>query len=285
MTEENNLYVGNTVPANKTRVVAVASGKGGVGKTNISTNLSVAFAMMKKHVVLFDGDLGLSNVNILLKVVPQYNLIDVMRKYRKMKEILTDSGYGFQFLCGTPGFSGLANITNNTLQYFVEQMMSLSFAHLLIVDTSAGIGRSVVSFLGSADDIIIVTTPEPTSMADAYGMLKVLATDLNTNGIAIHLIVNRVASFQQGSEVANRIVQASQNILNVKIAYLGCVMDDPIVNKAVMNQVPILSFSPKSRVSSNIKAIANRLLSREVKNSQGLSAFLERLLVRSKDTI
>lgn len=284
MNDFNNIIKGQRVPANRTRVVAVASGKGGVGKTNISTNLAVAFATMNKHVVLFDGDLGLSNVNILLKVVPQYNLIDVMRKYRKMKEILTDSGYGFQFLCGTPGFSGLANITDSTLQYFVEEMMSLSFAHILLVDTSAGIGKSVISFLGAADDIIVITTPEPTAMADAYAMMKVLATDLNTNGVSVHLVVNRVASFQQGSEVANRIVQASENILNLKVSYLGCVMDDPIVNKAVMNQVPILAFNPKSKVSLNIKSIANRLINRE-SNVQGLVGFMQRLFARSQDNV
>ena len=280
----NNIVAGQRVlSSNATRVVAVASGKGGVGKTNITTSLAVAFAAMNKHIVLFDGDLGLSNVNILLKVVPQYNLIDVMRKYRKMKEILTDSGYGFQFLCGTPGFSGLANITDSTLQYFVEEMMTLSFANILLIDTSAGVGNSVLSFLGAADDIIVVTTPEPTSMADAYSMLKVLVTDLNTNGVSVHLVVNRASSLQQGSEVAHRIVQASENILNLKVSYLGCVMDDAIVNKAVMNQVPILVYAPKSKVAMNITAIAHRLLNREPKQIQGLKGFMHRLISRSND--
>ncbi len=247
----------------KTRVIAVTSGKGGVGKTNICTNLALIFVAMGKNVVLFDGDLGLSNVNILLKVIPQYNLIDVMRKYRRIDEILTDSGYGFQFLSGIPGFSGLANITPATVDYFFKEMLYLSFAHILLVDTSAGIGKSVVSFLAAANDIVIVTTPEPTAMADAYGMMKVLSSDLDSSNVNLHLLVNKVASHQQGKEVAYRIVQASESILRLKVSYLGCISDDITINKAVMNQVPFVAFKPKTKASIELQNIAQSLINQD----------------------
>ncbi len=261
----------------RTRVIAVTSGKGGVGKTNIATNLATTFASMGKQVVLFDGDLGLSNVNILLKVMPQHNLIDVMRKYLKMHEILTDSGYGFQFVSGIPGFSGLANITQDMIDYFVQEMMRLSFAHVLLIDTGAGVGKTVTSFLSAAHDIIIVTTPEPTSMADAYGMMKVLATDIDTSQTTLHLVVNKVDTFHQGKEVAQRIVQASESILNLNISYLGCIVNDSIISKAVMKQVPFVVHSPKSKPASNIKSLAHTLMNREEEGKSGLLSFLERL--------
>lgn len=265
----------------RTRVIAVTSGKGGVGKTNITANLATMFANMGKQVVLFDGDLGLSNVNILLKVMPQHNLIDVMRKYLKMHEILTDSGYGFQFISGIPGFSGLANITEEMINYFVQEMMCLSFAHLLLIDTGAGIGMGVTSFLSAAHDVVIVTTPEPTAMADAYGMMKVLATDIDTTQTALHLVVNRVSSYHQGKEVAQRIVQASESILNIHISYLGCILDDEAVTKAVMKQIPFVVTNPKSKASLNIKSLAHTLLNREEEHKSGLLSFLERLKTKS----
>ncbi len=264
-------------PSVGTRVIAVTSGKGGVGKTNLATNLATMFASMGKQIVLFDGDLGLSNVNILLKVMPQHNLVDVMRKYLKMHEVLTDSGYGFQFVSGIPGFSGLANITQDMIDYFVAEMMHLSFAHILLIDTGAGVSKTVTSFLSAAHDIIIITTPEPTSMADAYGMMKVLATDFDTSKTNLHLIVNKVDSFQQGKEVAQRIVEASENILNLNIAYLGCVINDPIISKAVMKQVPFVVHSPKSKSALNIKSLARTLLNREEEGKSGLLSFLKRI--------
>lgn len=261
----------------RTRVIAITSGKGGVGKTNLATNLATVFASMGKQVVLFDGDLGLSNVNILLKVMPQHNLVDVMRKYMRMREVLEDSGYGFQFVSGIPGFSGLANITQNMIDYFIDEMMMLSFAHILLVDTGAGIGMGVTSFLAAAHDIIIVTTPEPTAMADAYGMLKVLSTSLDMSQTALHLIVNRVESFYQGKEVAQRIVQASESILNLNISYLGCVLDDAAVSKAVMRQIPFVVAAPKSKAALNVRSIANTLMNRESEERSGLRSFLDRL--------
>ncbi len=266
-----------------TRIIAVASGKGGVGKSNIATNMAVNFARQSKNVVLFDADLGLSNINILLKVLPQYNLIDVIRKHRRMKDVLTDSGYGFQFLGGTQGFSGLANITDVMLDYFVQEMMTLSFAHVIIIDTGAGIGKTVTSFLSSADDVIIVTTPEPTAMADAYGIMKVLAVDIDTQPSSIHLIVNKAKNHQEGLEVSQRITQACENILSIKIKYLGSVPEDPSINKAVMHQVPFSVFNPKSKATVALKAIMHRLQHQDTKQRKGLFGLLERMILRQED--
>ncbi len=269
------------VQSGNTRVLAITSGKGGVGKTNFATNLSIFLSSLGKQVVLFDGDLGLSNVNILLKVIPKYNLIDVMRKNKQMTEVLTDSGYGFHLISGSPGYSGLADISHKTMRYFIDEMMLLSFANFIIIDTSAGIGSDVTSFLTASNDIIIITTPEPTALADAFGIIKVLSTENDIRDIQVHFVVNKASSFQEGKDVASRISQACHNILGLKINYLGCILNDSIVAKSVMHQVPFLHFAPHSKASSNLKAIGNRLINRDDNRSRGLVRFLQKMISSS----
>ena len=160
--------VAEKAPKHKTRIIAITSGKGGVGKTNIAVNMAIAYAKVGKKVILIDGDLGMANVNVLLGVVPQYNLMQVINRQKTMKEIILDSEYGIKFIAGANGFSKIANLSKEELEYFAKEFASLSDADIIIIDTGAGISNNVLQFVAAADEVYVVTTPEPTSSPSLF---------------------------------------------------------------------------------------------------------------------
>ena len=151
----------------KTRIIAITSGKGGVGKTNVAVNMAIAYAQLGKKVILIDGDLGMANVNVLLNVVPKYNLLQVINKQKTMQEIILDTEFGIKFIAGANGFSKIANLSVSELEYFAKQFSSLGNADIIIIDTGAGIANNVLQFVAGADEVFVVTTPEPTAITDA----------------------------------------------------------------------------------------------------------------------
>ncbi|MBN2652327.1 MAG: MinD/ParA family protein [Spirochaetales bacterium] len=265
-----------------TRIIAVSSGKGGVGKTNISINLALAYAALGKKVIVLDADLGLANVNVILGIIPKYNLYHLIRKQKKMKDILLDTEYGIQIIAGASGFSKIANLSDDERNSFVSEMSELSAADVIIVDTGAGISNNVLSFIAAADDAIIVTTPEPTAITDAYGIIKVIATEVDKSELGLKLIVNRVKTVTEGKKVAERVINIAQQFLNVKIDYLGYVYDDPVVGDSVARQKPFLLHDPKCKASACIRQIVSRLEKVEYKEGSGLSNFLVKLFKRTE---
>jgi len=176
----------------KTRIITVASGKGGVGKTNVSINMAIAYARIGKKVIVMDADLGLANVNVMLNMIPKFNLYHVIRKQKTMREIILDTDYGIQIVAGASGFSKIANLGDEERQNFIEELNTLSSADIVIIDTSAGVSSNVLDFVAAADDAVIVTTPEPTAITDAYGIIKIIATEIDNLNIGLKLVVNRV---------------------------------------------------------------------------------------------
>ena len=230
--------------AKKTRIITIASGKGGVGKTNISVNLAIAYAQLGKKVIVLDADLGLANVNVMMNMIPKYNLYHVIRKQKKMADIILDTDYGIKMVAGASGFSKIANLEESERNLFIEELSTLSDADIVIIDTSAGVSQNVLSFIAAADDAIIVTTPEPTAITDAYGIIKIIATEIDNFDIGLKLIVNRVQSAAQGKSVADRMTNISAQFLNLKVEYLGFIYDDPLVPQAVLKQKPFLIVDP-----------------------------------------
>ncbi len=263
-----------------TRIIAVSSGKGGVGKTNLSINLALAYADLGKKVIVLDADLGLANVNVILGIIPKYNLYHLIRKQKSIKEIILDTGYGIQIVAGASGFSKIANLSDEEREHFIDELAELSTADVIIIDTSAGVSSNVLDFIAAADDAIIVTTPEPTAITDAYGIVKIIATEIDYLNIGLKLVVNRVKSVTQGKKVAERVISIAGQFLNLKIDYLGYVYEDSTVGEAVLRQKPFFIVDPKCKASICVKHIASRLEKVDYKEGGGLSGFLRKLVGR-----
>jgi flagellar biosynthesis protein FlhG len=258
----------------------VASGKGGVGKTNLSTNLAIAYGKLGKRVVLMDADLGLANVNVVLGIIPKYNLYHLIRKQKTMKDILMDTQYGIQLVAGASGFSKLANLSEEERMTFIKELTELSSADVIIIDASAGVNNNVLSFIAAADDAIIVTTPEPTAITDAYGIIKIIATELDNLGLSLKLIVNRVSSVTEGKKVAERVINIASQFLNLKVDYLGYVFEDNAVREAVRKQKPFSILEPRAKATACVNQIVSRLEKIEYREGGGLGNFLKKLFSR-----
>ena len=268
-------------PGNRnTRIIAVSSGKGGVGKTNLSINIALAYAQLGKRVIVMDADLGLANVNVVLGIIPKYNLYHLIRRQKVMREIILDTNYGIQIVAGASGFSKIANLTDEERDRFIEDLSELSTADVIIIDTSAGVSNNVLPFVAAADDALIVTTPEPTAITDAYGIIKIIATEVDYLNLGLKLVVNRVKSVTEGKRVAERVINIAGQFLNLKIDYLGYVYDDPSVPQAVLRQKPFMIAEPQGKASICVKHIVGRLEKVEFKEGGGIGHFLKKLMGR-----
>lgn len=264
-------------PKRATRIIAVSSGKGGVGKTNISINLALAYAQLGRRVIVMDADLGLANVNVVLGVIPRYNLYHLIRKQKTLPEILVDTSYGIQIIAGASGFSKIANLTDKERGDFIGELAALSNADIIIIDCAAGVSSNVISFIAAADDALIVTTPEPTAITDAYGIIKIIATEVESLDIGLKLIVNRVHSVVEGRRVAERVINIAGQFLNLKVDYLGFVYEDPIVHTSVVRQKPFLLLEPKSKAAMCIRHLVGRLENVDYRDGRGIPVFLKKL--------
>jgi flagellar biosynthesis protein FlhG len=263
--------------AKKTRIITVTSGKGGVGKTNVSVNLALAYARTGRKVVVMDADLGLANVNVMLNMIPKFNLYHVIRKQKTMKEIMVETEYGISIVAGASGFSKIANLDESERQYFIEELGTLSFADIVIIDTSAGVSSNVLDFVAAADDSIIITTPEPTAITDAYGIIKIIATEINSLNMGLKLVVNRVKNAAEAAKIADRMITITSQFLNLKLEYLGFIYDDGAVSQAVLKQKPFMVIDPKCKASQCVQHIVSRMDKIEVKEDGGFGKMFKRM--------
>ncbi|MEK6795609.1 MAG: MinD/ParA family protein [Spirochaetota bacterium] len=261
------------------RVIAVTSGKGGVGKTNVAINLGIALSRYKKKVIIMDADLGLANVNVILGKIPEFNLFHVMKGLKKMRDIVITTNYGIRFIAGASGFSQLANLTEESRMNLVKGLEELNDADIIIIDTGAGVSNNVLSFVLAADEVIIVTTPEPTAITDAYGIIKAISAEASNP--ELKLIVNRVKSVVEARKVSERVVNIASQFLNMKVNYLGFVFEDEIISQAVIRQMPFIEFDARARASLCLDHLAQRLLKiteKEFREPKGLAGFVKSIV-------
>lgn len=261
-----------------TRIIAITSGKGGVGKTNVAVNMAIAYAEIGKKVILIDGDLGMANVNVLLNVVPKYNLMHVINEKKTMEEIILDTEFGIKFIAGANGFTKIANLTVQELDSFARQFSTLSSADIIIIDTGAGIANNVLQFVAAADEVYVVTTPEPTAITDAYGIIKTITTEITERTVNIKLLVNRVHSADEGKRISERIITIVGQFLGYKVDYIGFVYDDPVVQASVIRQKPFIVVNPTAKSSMCVKHIVGRIEKTDMPENGGVSTFLRKFV-------
>jgi len=276
--KNNNYEKPSTIKeTKKTRIITITSGKGGVGKTNVSVNLALAYARTGRKVVVMDADLGLANVNVMLNMIPKFNLYHVIRKQKTMKEILVETEYGISIVAGASGFSKIANLSEAERQYFIEELNTLSSADIVIIDTSAGVSSNVLDFVAAADDSVIITTPEPTAITDAYGIIKIIATEITNLNMGLKLVVNRVKNAAEATKIADRMINITSQFLNLKLEYLGFIYDDNAVSQAVFKQRPFMVVDPKCKASLCVQHIVGRMDKIEVRDDSGFGKIFKRM--------
>jgi flagellar biosynthesis protein FlhG len=240
------------------RVLAITSGKGGVGKTNIATNLSIAMASENQRVTLLDADLGLGNLDVLMNLHSRYNLSHVVAGKRSLSEITQVGPGGIEVICGGSGIESLANLSSFQRQRLIEEMDQLhDCTDMLVIDTGAGIHSTVLGFCLAADHTLVVTTPEPTAMTDAYAMIKVLASKQYTGRIS--LLVNMAQSLTEGKKIYRQIADVAGRFLNVPVFEAGVLCKDEALLQAVRKRQPVIEAFPKANISKALTAISNRL--------------------------
>lgn len=271
----------NPTQQRKARILTVTSGKGGVGKTNFAVNMAIALAQMDLKVILVDADLGLANVDVILGMIPQYHLGHVVSGEKTVDEVLVDGPEGIKVIASGSGLQDLANLSEWRLDQCVRELGRLEeMADIIIFDTGAGLSRNVVRFILAAQEVIIITTPEPTAMTDAYSIVKVIASK-NPN-TKIRLVVNMVHQEKEGVQVVDRLRLVAKRFLDIEIDRLGLLFHDPVVPMAVREQQPFILSHPHSIVAQSIKQMARNLVAAPMDKPAGFASFLRRWVSRSR---
>lgn len=241
-----------------TKMLTITSGKGGAGKTSISLNLALALADANHRVCLFDADLGLANVNILTGLYPQYGLAQVMEGSHTLSDIMIRNFNGIDIIPGSSGVEKLANLTSHEADLLIRSFLELPDYDYFLIDTSAGISSQVLSFCRACQEMILVVTPEPTSLTDAYSLLKVLSKKGTMPKIRV--VVNRVRTAQEAKASYAKLKKTVFNFLATPISPLGIVARDPNVSNAVFSQVPFLIKYPETQATRCIRALMLKLV-------------------------
>lgn len=270
------------------RVITVTSGKGGVGKSNTSINLAIQFRKMGKKVIILDADFGLANIEIMFGTVPKHNLCDLIYQGKSITDIITWGPMDVGFISGGSGIAGMSNLSMDYLNYIIQNLVQLdAMTDIIIVDTGAGIADAVLEFLVASGEILLVTTPEPTSITDSYSLIKALYHHprFDQGATKVKMIANRVSKVPEGQILFDKLNSVVERYLKVPMTYLGSVPEDPQLTAAVMRQVPVSLQDPGARSSKAYERIAGSLLDKKETERQpkrGMAAFFSHIIYGKK---
>lgn len=266
------------------RIITVTSGKGGVGKSNTSINLAIHFKRMGKRVIILDADFGLANIEIMFGTVPKHNLCDLIYQGKNIKEVITWGPGEVGFISGGSGIASLSNLGKEYLTYIIQNLAELdAIADVIIIDTGAGISDAVLEFLVASGEILLVTTPEPTSITDSYSLLKALNRHprFSREHSTIKVMANRVNKPEDGTGLYRKLNSVVSRYLDIPIEYLGSIPQDPLLAEAVMQQTPVSLSNPNAKSAKAYEEIAARLMHLETNGQikkRGMAAFFSHLV-------
>ena len=256
----------NQVNVGHARIITVTSGKGGVGKSSVSINLALQFRKQGKRVIIFDADFGLANIEVMFGVIPKYTLADLMFKGKELKEIITEGPCGVQFVSGGSGIARLVNLDREQVKRLIYKLSELeNLADVIIIDTGAGISSSVLEFVAASPEILLVSTPEPTSITDSYALLKALTMhhSFDRESSKVMLVANKVSSAGESRNIYEKLSAVVGRFLNIKLEYLGAVPQDTYITKAIMKQTPVSLAYPSANSTKAFQAMQRKLENNE----------------------
>lgn len=266
------------------RVITVTSGKGGVGKSNVAVNLAIQMQKLGKRVLIFDADFGLANVEVMFGAIPQYNLGDLIYHGRSIREIITEGPNGVGFISGGTGIDGLNNLAREQVVYLVNALRELDeLADVIIVDTGAGISSHVLEFVKASPEVVLVTTPDPSSLTDSYSLMKALYKNPGFDPAAarIYVLSNKVFSEAEGNGVYQKLNSVVAQFLGGELSYLGMIPQDGALEHSVRQQRPVSLMTPQAKSARAFEAVASRLIMPEKKinvSEKGISHFFSHFL-------
>ena len=266
------------------RVITVTSGKGGVGKSNVSINLAVQFRRMGKKVIIFDADFGMANIEVMFGAIPKHNLADLIYHGMNIRDIITTGPMDIGFISGGSGIASLSNLGKDYIDYLIKNLAELDYlADVIIIDTGAGISDAVLEFLVASGEIILVTTPEPTSITDSYSLLKALGRHpkFDRDNSAIKVVANKVGSFEEGRQLFIKLNAVVGRYLKIPLNLVGVIPEDHELVKAVMGQMPISIQNPNAKSAQAFADLAQALETNAtdpIYHKRGMSGFFASMI-------
>ncbi len=266
------------------RVITVTSGKGGVGKSNVSINLAVQFRRLGKKVIIFDADFGMANIEVMFGAIPKNNLADLIYQGKNIREIITMGPMDIGFISGGSGIASLSNLGKEYIDYLIKNLSELDvLADVIIIDTGAGISDAVLGFLVASPEILLVTTPEPTSITDSYSLLKALNRhpDFDRENTAVKVVANKVGDFEEGRQLFTKLNAVVNRYLKIPMTLIGVIPEDHDLVKAVMQQTPISIQNPNAKSAQAFTDLATALetgATDPVYHKRGMSGFFANMI-------
>lgn len=279
---KQNAIDGTPRPA--ARVITVTSGKGGVGKSNTSINLAVSFRRMGKRVVIFDADFGMANIEVMFGAVPKHNLADLIYQGMNIRQIITQGPMDIGFISGGSGIASLSNLSREYINYLIQNLAELDLiADVIIIDTGAGISDAVLEFLVASGEVLLVTTPEPTSITDSYSLLKALNRHerFDRENTRIKVVANKVENYEEGRALFGKLSTVVNRYLKIPLTFVGVIPEDHELVKAVMQQMPISIQNPNAKSAQGFWDLANVLESNATEpiyHKRGMAGFFANMV-------
>lgn len=261
------------------QALAISSGKGGVGKSTVAVNLAVMLSRMGRKVALLDADMGTANADVLCNVMPVHTLAHVVTGRREIEEIAIQAPGGFSLIPGASGLAQMASLGPGERQRLIDQFARLEQAYdVLLIDTGAGIGPSVLSLLAAADRVLIVTTPDPTAITDAYAVIK--TAHRQHPALDVRLLVNQASDSEEARQVYTRVANVCRKFLGLDVSYAGCLLSDQFVRDSIRNRKPFALDPRQNHATIAISALAHRLDKHAAEPESSRGGLLRRMTTR-----